>query len=224
MAKLKILVILILCTVPLLYSQMTVQMKKERGVYTVPCTVNGLKLRFVFDTGASKVTISLTEALFMLKNDYLSEQDIRGASYAELANGEVAENTEVVLKLIEIGDFRLHNVSAAVVHNLGAPLLLGQSAIERLGVLQMDGDLLTIVPRPKSQPSTSTNPKEQTPDGQRYCAVFPKTPIYDIPDMFNGKVLAECEDVVEVLGWESNKYVKIRFKEHTGYIWSGFLK
>jgi aspartyl protease family protein len=39
-------------------------MQKDGGVYKVPCTVNGLKLEFIFDTGASVVSISLTEAIF----------------------------------------------------------------------------------------------------------------------------------------------------------------
>ena len=49
-------------------SQNYVQMNKHGGVYHVPCKVNGLALDFIFDTGASDVSISLSEAAFMLKN------------------------------------------------------------------------------------------------------------------------------------------------------------
>ena len=52
--------------------QKTILMTKETsGIYTIPCKVNGVDLKFIFDTGASSVTISLTEALFMLKNGHL---------------------------------------------------------------------------------------------------------------------------------------------------------
>jgi tetratricopeptide (TPR) repeat protein len=62
----------------------TIQMKKmESGVYEIPCKINGLDLSCVFDTGASDVSISLTEALFMLKHGHLTESDIKGsASYS----------------------------------------------------------------------------------------------------------------------------------------------
>ncbi|MBC7525280.1 MAG: hypothetical protein H7239_12685 [Flavobacterium sp.] len=48
-------------------------MERKGGVSIVPCKVNKLNLSFVFDTGASDVTISMTEALFMLKNIFLKE-------------------------------------------------------------------------------------------------------------------------------------------------------
>lgn len=35
-------------------AQTTIKMEKEGGVYTIPCTVNGIKLKFIFDTGRSK--------------------------------------------------------------------------------------------------------------------------------------------------------------------------
>ena len=46
-----------------------IQMKKMySGVYEVACTINNLPLKFIFDTGASSVSISSVEASFMLKN------------------------------------------------------------------------------------------------------------------------------------------------------------
>ena len=85
------------------FGQTTINMKKERGVYTMPCTVNDLKLRFIFDTGASDVSISITEALFMLKNGYLKEEDILGKEYYRIANGDIEEGTQLILRKIEIG-------------------------------------------------------------------------------------------------------------------------
>jgi len=45
-------------------------MEKVNGVYTIPCKVNGIDMRFILDTGASNVTISLTEAKFLIKQIY----------------------------------------------------------------------------------------------------------------------------------------------------------
>ena len=72
-----LLTILILSTLSV-YSQNVIPIVKKGGVYHIPCTINGLKMNFVFDTGASDVSISITEALFMLKNGYLQESDLVG--------------------------------------------------------------------------------------------------------------------------------------------------
>ena len=59
-----------------------IKMSYENGVYTMPCEVNGLRMKFIFDTGASSVCISATEALFMIKNGYLEDSDFAGTSLA----------------------------------------------------------------------------------------------------------------------------------------------
>lgn len=125
-----------------------IQMKKmPSGTYEIPCKVNGLALKFIFDTGASDVSISLTEALFMLKNGYLKEEDILGTQYYSIANGDIAEGTTIRIKKLEFGGVTLYNVDASIVHELQAPLLLGQSAIARLGKIQIDpnNSTLTII-------------------------------------------------------------------------------
>ncbi|MFN5317502.1 MAG: FISUMP domain-containing protein [Bacteroidia bacterium] len=116
----------------------TIKMEKDGGVYKVPCKVNGLALKFIFDTGASGVSISATEAFFMIKNGYLNEDDLGGSEYYRIANGDIAEGTKVTLRKIEIGDKVLFNVKASIVHSIDAPLLLGQSVMERLGQFTID--------------------------------------------------------------------------------------
>lgn len=196
---------------------------KERGVYTLPCTVNGLKLRFVLDTGAGQVTISVVEALFMLKNGYLDEDDIRGTSFARLANGEVTQNTEVLLRVIEIGDLRLQNVTASIIHSLAAPLLLGQSAIERLGVVELDGELLKITPNSITRSPTSTTPGGVKSILRGYHAVYPNTPLYDTPDN-EGRIITQCQGMIYVFGPGGNGYVRVRYGNHTGFVRLGSVK
>ena len=116
-----------------------VDMKKMYGgTYEVPCIVNDLPLKFIFDTGASSVSISSVEASFMLKNDYLKSDDIKGKEYFSTATGEIHEGTTIRLREIKIGDAVLRNVDASVVHNQQAPLLLGQSVLERFGTITID--------------------------------------------------------------------------------------
>ena len=116
-----------------------IQMKKMySGVYEILCTINELPLKFIFDTGASSVSISSVEASFMLKNGYLRSDDIKGKDYYSMATGEIHEGTVIRLREIKIGDIMLRNVEASVVHSQQAPLLLGQSVLERFGIVTID--------------------------------------------------------------------------------------
>lgn len=127
-----------------------IKMHKIGGVYEIPCIVNGLKMNFIFDTGASNVTISLTEALFMYRNGYITDADLGGTQYSTIANGEIVANMQVNLKTIEIEGIVLEDVSALVVASMNAPLLLGQSAIQRIGKIEIDNDSLFITNIPKN--------------------------------------------------------------------------
>ena len=108
------------------------------GTFEIPCDINGLPLQMIFDTGASDVTISSVEANFMFKNGYLSDKDIKGKRYYQVANGQINEGTVITLREVKIGDAVLHNVDASVVKSQKAPLLLGQSAMERFGTITID--------------------------------------------------------------------------------------
>ena len=126
------------------FCQVKVTMEKHGNVYYVPGKVNGLSMKFIFDTGASNVCLSLTEAIFMLKNGYIKESDIGEKGYSQIANGDVVENTKVILRNIEIGGITIKDVAAVISNSLDAPLLLGLSAIQKLGPIQLDGNTLVI--------------------------------------------------------------------------------
>jgi clan AA aspartic protease (TIGR02281 family) len=116
-----------------------VDMKKMYGgTYEVACSVNGLPLKMIFDTGASDVTISSVEANFMLKNGYLSDEDVKGKKNYMTASGDIHEGTVLRLKEVKLGDAVLKNVEASVVHSQKAPLLLGQSVLEKFGTITID--------------------------------------------------------------------------------------
>lgn len=111
---------------------------KENGVCKVKCHINSLPLYFVFDTGASDVTISMVEATFMMKNGYFTESDVIGSQRYVDANGNVSAGTVVNLKNVTFGGLILNNVRASVVRNQKAPLLLRQSVLGRLGKIEID--------------------------------------------------------------------------------------
>lgn len=116
----------------------SIPFKRRNGVTEVNCSINGLPLYFIFDTGAGDVTISSVEAAFMFKNGYLSEKDVIGRTNYRTASGDIVEGTLINLSTIEIGELSLSNVRASVVKGQNAPLLLGQSVLARLGRIEID--------------------------------------------------------------------------------------
>ena len=110
------------------------------GVTKVDCTINGLPLNFVFDTGASDVTISQTEANFMYKNGYLSQKDVIGKQRYQTADGNISVGTTFMINHINFGGLELTGVRASVVANQKAPLLLGQTVLQRLGKIEIDNE------------------------------------------------------------------------------------
>ena len=111
---------------------------KEGGVCKVKCKINGLPLHFIFDTGASDVTLSQVEANFMLKNGYLNKKDIAGSQHYMDANGNISVGTVVRINNVNFGGVDLNNIRASVVNNQKAPLLLGQSVLSKLGRVEID--------------------------------------------------------------------------------------
>lgn len=110
----------------------------DGGCVSVKCSINELPLNFIFDTGASIVSLSQVEANFMLKNGYLKLDDFVGSGRFVDANGDVSEGTIVNLRNVDFGGLKLNNVRASVVRNQKAPLLLGQSVLGRLGSIEID--------------------------------------------------------------------------------------
>lgn len=119
---------------------LTVPFIKEGGVYKVKCTINELPLHFIFDTGASSVSLSMVEANFMMKNNFLKPSDVIGSQHFIDANGDISEGTIINLSHVNFGGLELSNVRASVVRNQKAPLLLGQTVLNRLGKIEIDNE------------------------------------------------------------------------------------
>jgi len=115
-----------------------IKMRQENGIYLVPTKINGVSMEFIFDTGASIISISQTEALFLYKQGRLSKEDFIGEVNFTDANGDISEGQVVNLKTVVIGNRTLNNVQASIVNNLKAPLLLGQSALNQFGKISID--------------------------------------------------------------------------------------
>jgi len=222
-----------------LNAQTKIIMTKEGGVYMVPCKVNGLPLKFIFDTGASDVSISLTEALFMLKNGYLKKEDIGESIYYSIANGDVAKGTKLNIKEIEFAGLKLYNIEASIVHETTAPLLLGLSVISKLGKIQLDGNELTILTKGQNYYDYSNNNYNEysyrksklieepySKNFNQTQLVYSYSPIFDKPSMGeNEKQIGFVEnDTVVILEKYNDKFYKVKSGNIIGYIWAGYFR
>ena len=125
-------------------AQVSIIMEEDGGVYKIPCLVNGAKMKLVFDTGASTVCLSESMAEYLLENDYLSKDDFIGAGKSVVADGRVVNNLHLIIRDIEISGLHIMNVEAVVIEGQKAPLLLGQSAISKLGTITINGRTLIV--------------------------------------------------------------------------------
>ena len=91
-------------------AQTVIQMTEDMGVYKVPCEVNGLKVKMIFDTGSSAVSLSQSFAEIMIDNGCLSSADFIGESKSLIADGSVVKHTNILLRSVKIGDITLNDV------------------------------------------------------------------------------------------------------------------
>ena len=126
------------------FGQKVILLSKQNGVYTIPCSINGVKRSLVFDTGASTVTISMQLADLLYHTGKLKDSDIKGYGRSQTASGHIVDNMAIVLKDIEISGLHIKNVDAVVIKGQNVPLLLGLSAIQKLGKVTLQGNKLII--------------------------------------------------------------------------------
>lgn len=119
-------------------SSTIIKMHKIDGVNQFPVEINGIQMYFIFDTGAGMVSISNVEANFLFKQGSLTKEDILGKANFIDANGDISEGTIINLRSIKIGEKIIYNIQASVVNNIKAPLLLGQTALEKFGKISID--------------------------------------------------------------------------------------
>lgn len=113
------------------------------GMFLINATVNGASVRFLFDTGASGISLTDADArragLAPLATDYSIE--------TRTANG-IAMVAPVKLATLSVGSLTLSNLNATVSRPgaLGTSLL-GHGFLNQLGSYEVRGDRLILRPR-----------------------------------------------------------------------------
>jgi aspartyl protease family protein len=116
------------------------KMENQNGVKYVWIEINGIRLRFIFDTGASSICISPAEANVLYRQGTLRKEDILDKEYFQDATGRISEGTKINLRTVKIGNKIIQNIEATVIDNINSPLLLGQSGLEKFGKIEIDNE------------------------------------------------------------------------------------
>ena len=109
-----------------------------RGHVALTALVNGAPVRFLVDTGASRVTLTLDDA----RNAGIGRSELVFNQRSQTANG-LAREAPITLREIRIEQLSVDNVAAAVNENLNVSLL-GMSFLKRLKSFEMREGALTI--------------------------------------------------------------------------------
>lgn len=119
----------------------SVKFKKDGNLYKIPISLNDvINSDFIIDTGASNVSITPDLALLLIKSGTITSQDWLKDKYYQFADGSTARSKTFKIKKLKIGNKYLHNVECSISNNLEAPLLLGQSVLNRFGKVTMDNE------------------------------------------------------------------------------------
>mgnify|MGYP003808733201 FL=1 len=122
-----------------------ISLTKTGGVYEVPVVLNGvLAIRLILDSGAADVSISPDVALTLYKAKTISEDDLLPGQYYQFANGSTVKSYRFRLRSLTIGDMELHDIACSISSSIRAPMLLGQSALQRLGRYSIDTDRMVL--------------------------------------------------------------------------------
>ena len=121
------------------YHSEVIQLEKDGSVFLIPCELNNtIKVKFIFDTGASTVQITPDIASLLQKNGTIRKQDILEEGNFVIADGSVVKLKMLNLQSIKIGQHELKNVRCSVSANIDSDMLLGQSVLEKFGSYSFD--------------------------------------------------------------------------------------
>jgi aspartyl protease family protein len=114
-------------------------LKTQSGIYEIPIILNNtVRISFIFDSGASDVTISPDVAMVLFRSGTVDKSDYIGTQTYVFADGSTAECDVFNIKEINIGGMILKNVTASISNSMDAPMLMGQSVMQRLGKYSID--------------------------------------------------------------------------------------
>ena len=151
----------------------TIQLQKEGGTYHVSGRVNGaVTVDFIFDTGASDVSLPETAVQALTRAGKLDKTDYGGTRTYRIADGSTVSKQVIILRELTVGGHTVTNVTASVGRGR-SPALLGQSFLSKFPSWTLDNERnqLVIASKGNTAGATGAGERARGSDGSRYGAV-----------------------------------------------------
>lgn len=122
-----------------LFKNIEVKLESSGGVFEFPVVLNGvLKINVILDSGAAEVSMSPDILTTLIKTKTIKDSDFLPGKIYSFADGSKAKSMRFNLSSLQIGTKVLHNVECGIANSIDAPMLLGQSALQKLGKYIID--------------------------------------------------------------------------------------
>jgi aspartyl protease family protein len=122
--------------------------KSENGLIEVPVVLNDvLRINFIFDSGASEVSLSPDVALTLIRTGTITENDFLPDQTYTFADGSSAKSKRFLIRKLMIGNQTLTNIEASISKSIEAPMLIGQNVMQKLGSITIDYENLLLIIR-----------------------------------------------------------------------------
>jgi aspartyl protease family protein len=113
--------------------------KNANGLIEVPVILNDvIKIKFIFDSGASEVSLSPDVALTLMRTGSIQNNDWLPSQTYTFADGSTAKSKRFIIRKLIIGNQILLNIEASIASSIDAPMLLGQNVMKKLGSITID--------------------------------------------------------------------------------------
>jgi aspartyl protease family protein len=113
--------------------------KTSSGLIEIPIVLNDvLRINFIFDSGASEVSLSPDVALTLMRTGTIEESDWLPSQTYTFADGSTAKSKRFLIKKLIIGNQVLTNIEASISKSIDAPMLIGQNVMNKLGSITID--------------------------------------------------------------------------------------
>jgi clan AA aspartic protease (TIGR02281 family) len=112
--------------------KLAVKLQHEDNYYLVPTKINGIPMMMTLDTGATDISISVVEYMFLKKQKLLNDSTLESGQ-CRIANGDTVNSYTIIINEVEVGGIKVNNIPCVVMEQQDAPLLLGMSVLKKLG-------------------------------------------------------------------------------------------
>ncbi len=118
----------------------------NRGEIYVPSILNGFNLIFTLNqTDRSSVTISLEQALRLMRDGAIDRNDFEGEAVRILGGGTIADRAVFNIRELRIGNRALSNLKVTVLHRQTDPLIIGENVLRQVGEFSIDKEKRQII-------------------------------------------------------------------------------